>query len=119
MAKKRKAARLSPGIRVAGCPCHRMMRVLTKLGAHQAAVMEAAGMAENVEEWTNHDVLVHFDEEERFLGPFLPPAVTRQLIAQHDYFRDQIRNVGAVNSEEFKKHARWEDGMVAKYFPND
>jgi hypothetical protein len=103
---------------MAGCPCHKTLRLLTELGATHAARMERLGANENAKEWSNKDWLDHFAEEERLLLPLLPKKVADQIYREHNEFRRQIYSTGTVNPAQILKHARWEDRLVADHFPD-
>lgn len=94
------------------CSCILMSALLERLGAKRAAAMH-----KDLEKgWTAEEWLVHFEEEEEFVLPHLPPAIAERIAREHVRMRNQIARYGQITDQKFlDEHAHYEDEVVLKY----
>lgn len=96
------------------CKCIVMMEILTKLGAVHAAAMHRKGGSPS--DWSNADWLTHFQEEEVYVLPLLPPDVAKHIFDEHEAMRAQIKVFGAIKNDALlDEHSKYEDDVVIKY----
>jgi len=96
------------------CKCIVMMEILTKLGAVHAAAMHRQGA--KISDWSNADWLTHFQEEEKYVLPLLPPDVAKYIFDEHEALRAQIKVFGKIKNDALlDEHSDYEDQVVIKY----
>lgn len=96
------------------CSCKVMAKVLERLGAKHAAKMHRE--LGSGHEWSNEDWLLHFDEEERYVLPYLPKPIADRIYLEHEIMRAQIKIYGKItNKKLLDEHAQLEDRVVLQY----
>lgn len=102
---------------MAVCKCKRMAKLMSALGAKQAAAMHGKIGAQ----WTARQWLIHFREEEDYIFPAMlrlgMVSQVQRLGEEHNRFRDQIRRTGKVNETQINAHAKLEDEYVLALEP--
>jgi hypothetical protein len=97
------------------CACQNVVDLLSELGAEHAKKLAASGGSDHPEDMSKEDWLAHMEEEERLFFPLLTLSWRENLAADHDRFRHQLAEAGAIETEDARRHAGLEDWLVREH----